>query len=154
MSENQLPAEVAPEKLPSLARVAFAARCARRVQTLLRQSSPSISEEFLETIDRAITLAEHSSANGRPSTGLADAVAEAERRAHGPGCICPVRASENAPVTIPLAVPVVRAVAYAAAAAACAALEPSSRAAFTAIVYANEAVRAANVLPLRTPMTG
>jgi hypothetical protein len=141
-----------PEKLPYLARVAFGARCARRVQTLLDQFAPTIAPEFLETIDRAITLAERSSAEGRPSAGLAEAVGEAERRARGALGVSPIQHSGNGRVPVPVAAPVVRAVAYAAAAAACAALEPSGPGATQAVAYAGDAVRAAGAADIGAAM--
>src|SRR5438270_9357732 len=102
------------ERLPHLARVAFAARCARRVQRLLGPFSAETSEEFLETVDQAIMLAERSSSDGRPRAGLAEAVAEAERRARGALGAGQVRTAGNGSPLLPLSAPVRRAVAYAA----------------------------------------
>jgi len=140
------------EMLPHLARVAFAARCARRVQTLLSQFAPEISEEFLETVEQAILLAERSSTDGRPRAGLAQAVEEAERRARGALGAGPGRASGNGTVHVTLSAPVRRAVAYAAAAAACAALETSARAACKSLAYAEEAAHAADAAHVRAAM--
>ena len=142
------------DKLPHLARVAFAARCARRVQTLLGQFAPDISEEFLATVDQAIMLAERSGSDGRPRAGLAAAVEEAERRARGALGAGQPPASGNGCAAVPLCAPVRRAVAYAAAAAACAALEGSARAACKAVAYAEEAVHAANAAHVRAAMAG
>jgi hypothetical protein len=142
------------EKLPHLARVAFAARCARRVQKLLGQFSAEISEEFLETVDHAILLAEVSSTDGRPRAGLGAAVEEAERRARGALGAGQIRSSGNGSALVALSAPVRRAVAYAAAAAACAAMETSARAASKAVAYAEEAVHAANAAPVRAAMAG
>jgi hypothetical protein len=132
------------EMLPRLARVAFAARCVRRVQALLGRFSPDCSEEFLETVDRAVTLAERSGAEGRPCKGLAEAAEEAERRARGAVGATRECAAETGLAAVSLSAPLRRAVAYAAAAAAFAALEPSARAAARAAAYTQEAVRAAD----------
>lgn len=140
------------EKLPCLARVAFAVRCARRVQGLLLRFAPDVSEDLLGAVDQAITLAERSSADGRPCKGLAAAVDEAERRARGAVGVAQVWSSGNGSAGILLSAPVRRAVAYAAAAAACAALENSARGAAKALSYAEEAARAANATDLIAAM--
>src|SRR5207253_3139338 len=106
------------QRLPELARVAFAARCARRVQTLLSQFAPDTSQEFLDAVDLAIVLAEQSSTDGRPHRGLAAAVDEAERRARGAVGAGSGTAFGNGSAAVPMSAPVRRAVAYAAAAAA------------------------------------
>jgi hypothetical protein len=134
------------EKLPYLARVAFAARCARRVQALLGRGSPDVPEGFWEAVDHAITLAERAGADGWPGAGLAKAVEEAERRARGALGVAQVWACGTGSGSVPPSAPVRRAVAYTAAAAACAALETSVRATSKAMVYAEEAARAANAV--------
>jgi hypothetical protein len=140
------------EKLPCLARVAFAIRCARRAQGLLVQFAPDVSEDLLGAVDQAITLAERSSADGRPCKGLAAAVDEAERHARGAVGVAQVWSSGNGSDAVLLSAPVRRAVAYAAAAAACAVLETSARAASKAVSYAEEAARAANAAHLTAAM--
>ncbi|MFN0146596.1 MAG: hypothetical protein ACKVT1_08805, partial [Dehalococcoidia bacterium] len=52
-------------KLPRWARVAFAARCARRVQPLFLKHWPSAPKEHVEALDKAITLAETAARSGR-----------------------------------------------------------------------------------------
>jgi hypothetical protein len=140
------------QRLPCLARVAFAIRCARRAQGLLVQFAPDVSADFLGAVDQAITLAERSIADGRPCQGLAAAVEEAERRGRGAVGIAHVGSSANGSAALFLSAPVRRAVAYAAAAAACAALETSARAAAKAVTYAEEAARAANAAQLTAAM--
>lgn len=142
------------ESLPCLTRLAFAVRCVRRVQVLLGLSSASVSEDFLEAVDRAVALAEQSSVLGRPCVGLAEAAEEAERRARG--AVGVARACDAVPNGGSMCVPapVRRAVAYAAAAAAHAALEHSAHAASRAVAYAEEAVRAADARDVGAAMAG
>ncbi len=80
-------------RLPRWARVAFAARCGRRAQALFRQLMPKVSSKFLDAFDRAVTLAEQSSANAEACDGLEEAAATAERLASQAIGIAPIRAS-------------------------------------------------------------
>ncbi|MEO1009164.1 MAG: hypothetical protein AAFX79_11400, partial [Planctomycetota bacterium] len=66
-------------KLPRLARVAFAARCARRVQPLYRVLWPGAPEKHVQALDHAATLAERF-ANGAPAS--VDELAAAHAAAH------------------------------------------------------------------------
>ena len=64
MSEVQkLPTEDDIAKLPRWAKVAFAARCARRVQPLFQRCWPEALAEHLQAIDRALELVEKSAAH-------------------------------------------------------------------------------------------
>ena len=62
MSEAQLPTEEEIAKLPRWARVAFAARCARRAQPLFQKHWPDAPEEHVSAIEKAIHIAEHAAA--------------------------------------------------------------------------------------------
>lgn len=66
-----------PAQLPHWARVAFAARCARRVFPLFSIYWPNALPERPEAVVRAIELAERSAAQGRPANGLKEAVTNA-----------------------------------------------------------------------------
>ncbi len=55
---TSLPTEAEITKLPRWARVAFAARCARRVQPLYGTNTPPPIPRYIEAISRAIRLAE------------------------------------------------------------------------------------------------
>lgn len=59
-----IPSKEAIENLPQWAAVAFAARCARRVQPLLRVYWPQMPGEHTEAVERAIGLAERAAATG------------------------------------------------------------------------------------------
>jgi len=61
-AKPKTPTEQELRELPRLARVAFAARCARRVQALFNASWPGASEKHLPALDKAITLAERADA--------------------------------------------------------------------------------------------
>ena len=58
MSEPQLPTEDDIKQLPRWARVAFAARCARRAQPLFKKHCPDAPEKHDIAIETAISLAE------------------------------------------------------------------------------------------------
>ena len=62
-----VPSNEEMRELPNLAIVAFAARCARRVQPLLRAGWPDAPEEELEAVETAIAVAEQYSATGTAS---------------------------------------------------------------------------------------
>lgn len=63
MSNDARPFEQKIRTLPRLAQVAFAARCARRVQPLFRYYWPEAPDDGLLAIDRAIDTAEQSAVN-------------------------------------------------------------------------------------------
>lgn len=66
--------QVDPERLPHWTRVAFAARCARRVQPLFAEAWPDATPGRVEAVERAIVLAEQSAAEQMACDGLKDAV--------------------------------------------------------------------------------
>ena len=68
---------IEPEALPHWARVAFAARCARRVQHLLRRHWPDVKQVRIDAVERAIDLTERSAAHARAMDGLEDATTNA-----------------------------------------------------------------------------
>jgi hypothetical protein len=76
MAENQetpgagagIPTQEEIAKLPRWAQVAFAARCARRVQPLVVFHWPKAPQEHIEAIDAAITLAERSAGDPRSAS--------------------------------------------------------------------------------------
>ena len=65
------------DDLPHWARVAFAARCARRVLPLWTRSWPRSPEEHPNAVRLAIELAEQSAAEGRAAEGLDSAIMHA-----------------------------------------------------------------------------
>ncbi|MCZ7633848.1 hypothetical protein FBT69_05385 [Synechococcales cyanobacterium CNB] len=60
-----LPTKEYLQALPRWARVAFAARCARRVQPLFAHFRQKAPKEHIEAVDTAITLTERSAADAR-----------------------------------------------------------------------------------------
>ncbi|MEM9065772.1 MAG: hypothetical protein AAGB51_09820, partial [Planctomycetota bacterium] len=64
-----LPSKEELRTLPRWALVAYAARCARRVQPLFKASWPDAPAEHVEAVDKAITLAERSAAAARDGVG-------------------------------------------------------------------------------------
>ena len=64
--------------LPRSARIAFAAKCGRRVQPLLRRFWTNPVPEALKAFDQAVTLAEQSAAQGIAVTGLDEALESTE----------------------------------------------------------------------------
>lgn len=64
-------------QLPRWARVAFAARCARRVQPLFLAAWPQVPQKYAEAIVRAIDFAEQSAADAAKAA-YADADADAD----------------------------------------------------------------------------
>jgi hypothetical protein len=66
--------QVDPEVLPHWTRVAFAARCARRVLPLFAEAWPEANPERQAALELAITLAERSASDQRPTEGLREAV--------------------------------------------------------------------------------
>lgn len=61
--EVKLPTEGEIAKLPRWAQVAFAARCARRVQPLYLRDSPDVLQHHADALDRAIALSEAAAIN-------------------------------------------------------------------------------------------
>jgi hypothetical protein len=64
------PAETDLKALPRWARVAFAARCARRVQPLFMKAWPNAPAKHREALDNVIGLTESSARTGRVAEGL------------------------------------------------------------------------------------
>lgn len=64
---KKIPSEEDIVKLPCWARVAFAARCARRVQPIFAASWPQAPEKHVDTIENAISYAERSAAAANAS---------------------------------------------------------------------------------------
>lgn len=58
MSEPKLPTQEEIAKLPRWARVAFAARCARRALPLFKQHWPAAPDDHLQAVERAVSVAE------------------------------------------------------------------------------------------------
>ena len=81
--DTSLPSEAEVAALPRWARVAFAARCARRVLPLFRTAWPDAPREYAEAVKRAIEVAERSAASASVGHGAtevaraADVVADA-----------------------------------------------------------------------------
>jgi hypothetical protein len=71
--ESQLPSERDLQKLPRWARVAYAARSARRAQPLFTLAWPSVPEMHVEAIERTIALVEISTREGRANDVLSRA---------------------------------------------------------------------------------
>ncbi|MDB5308609.1 MAG: hypothetical protein JWO38_2811 [Gemmataceae bacterium] len=63
--------------LPRWARVAFAARCARRVERILPEVAPQAAPDELEGIAQAVRLAEDSATTGKAVRGTAEASSQA-----------------------------------------------------------------------------
>src|SRR5580658_9954003 len=68
--------------LPRWARVAFAAKCGRRILPLLRRFWTNSDQEALTSFEKAVVLAEQSAAQAIAVDGLDQALNEAE--AHSP----------------------------------------------------------------------
>jgi hypothetical protein len=68
--DTTLPTEDEIRQLPRWARVAFAARCARRALPLFQKHWPDAPEEHVTAVRRAVEVAEHSAADAH---GAADA---------------------------------------------------------------------------------
>lgn len=80
--EVKLPTKEEIAKLPRWARVAFAARCARRVLPLYKHHWPDAPEEYVADIVNAVEIAEQSAAAGYADTrAAARAAADAARAA-------------------------------------------------------------------------
>ena len=145
--------------LPRLARVAFAAKCGRRVQDLLRVFMPSLQDQVFQAFERALTLAEQVGAGMWVADGLAEAAEEARKHASGLMGMAPVRS----PATPPAPVPAANIVAYEVGNAVTAAVrtaeaalrkdeEAAANAAFDAYEHADSAARSASSSGLGTVM--
>ena len=66
--------DVDPRILPHWARVAFAARCARRGQALYVENYSDISARFLDAVENSITLAEESASNASAAANANEVV--------------------------------------------------------------------------------
>ena len=64
MSEKRLAGEEL-ERLPKWAQVAFAARCARRVQPLFLKLWPTAPQEHIAAIEKAIAISEQTASNAK-----------------------------------------------------------------------------------------
>src|SRR5207249_2082158 len=135
-------------------RVAFAARCARRVQPLFDEAWPDAAATRKEAVERAICLAEHSAAEGRAHRGL-EKVARDALKAAGRAQIphlfpVPIRDSEASPVDRDAAAIASLSAKVAEKAAEAAAAEPSEsdEPAREAYYFALDAIRAAGRLGL------
>lgn len=71
MSEDRLPTKEEIAQLPRWARVAFAARCARRAQPNFLKHWPP--KEHIDGIENAIAIAEHNAANAYAAAAAYDA---------------------------------------------------------------------------------
>ncbi|HLN33571.1 MAG TPA: hypothetical protein VK395_37945 [Gemmataceae bacterium] len=145
--------------LPRFARVAFAAKCGRRVQNLLRIFMPTLEQQVFDVFERALVLAERVGAKDLPTDSLADAANEAHRYASaliGLAQMCP-------PGSSPKPVPAANIVAYNVgnAVAACARAadaatrqddETASDFAFDAYSFADSAARCANAAGIENVM--
>lgn len=74
---ESVPTEKDLESLPRWAKVAFAARCARRVQPLFQSYWPGAPKEHTKTIERAISDAEGSARVGRATISTLEAARSA-----------------------------------------------------------------------------
>lgn len=66
--ELKLPTKEDIAQLPIWAIVAFAARCARRVQPLFTRAWPDAPKEHVQAVDEAITFSEKAAANAKTAT--------------------------------------------------------------------------------------
>src|SRR5688572_9068688 len=78
--DTTLPTKEEIERLPRWARVAFAARCARRVLPLFRGFWPAAPAEYAAAVERAVGFVEHAAAAASDNAHAA-ARAAAEARA-------------------------------------------------------------------------
>ena len=74
--KRELPSEEEIGKLPRWAQVAFAARCARRVQPLFKAEWPDAPAEQVEAVERAIRAAEESAACAASGTAYVSGAAD------------------------------------------------------------------------------
>ncbi|MBN9121796.1 MAG: hypothetical protein J0I06_22090 [Planctomycetes bacterium] len=116
MDEN-LPGIAKIAKLPRSARVAFAARCARRVLPLVKHYWPNAPEHHLKALDRAVSVAENAADAARSA---ADAAARASAAARAARAADAADAAHAADAAAYAAAALAGDAAYAAAAAAAA----------------------------------
>ena len=141
-------------RLRHWSRVAFAARCARRVQPLFEEAWPDADARRKEAIETAISLAEQSAARGRPCEGLEQAEIEAlmvAGRAQIPHLYSvPIKDSEPSPLDQDAAVVASMSAKAAEKAVQAAAAAPSESAtpAREAYYFALDAIRTAGRLAL------
>jgi hypothetical protein len=138
LTEEQL------QKLPRWARVAFAARCARRAQRLLTRAPSEMAGPIGQTVEAVITLAERFGSDGRPCMGLEGAITAVEGHARAAASSVQARSFWGGSGTVSVSQAVRDAVIRAAAAAARAASETSTSAywASQAVALAGEAGQA------------
>lgn len=141
---------VDPKRLPHWSRVAFAARCARRVQPLFAHAWPDAIPGRAGAVERAITLAEQSVAEERACVGVREALIDACSTA-GRALIpfhYPVHLEDEEPGPVDgeasLVASFVAKVAEKAAEAAAASPRESDRPAHEAYHFALDAIGAAN----------
>jgi hypothetical protein len=79
------------QRLPIWARVAFAARCGRRVQPLIRIFWPDAPPEIVQAFAQAVTLTEQSAAQAGPADGLEAAVRQVASYAAAAVGVAPFR---------------------------------------------------------------
>ncbi|MCA9304396.1 MAG: hypothetical protein KC996_09765, partial [Phycisphaerales bacterium] len=95
-SVNRIPTKAEIAELPRWAQVAFAARCARRVQPFYKHSFPDATRINIDSIENAISLAEKYAAHfGTPDT-TASFVAARKAEAAGEDALVGLSASEIA----------------------------------------------------------
>ncbi len=84
--------------LPRWARVAFAARCARRVQPIFVSMWPDAPEEHVAAVQRAISFAEHSAAFGADDDDAITSILDAIDVGHAARAADAARAAARAAV--------------------------------------------------------
>jgi hypothetical protein len=141
MSETGLLTVKEIKRLPARAAVAFAARCARRVQVLFLRGWPSAPEEWRRALEDAVLVAERLAAQDPDADLTADLCARAEANATF-GALCAQDAAVEAASPYCCA-NAARAAAFAARAAFAAARHDDAEAAEAAATAAELAARAA-----------
>lgn len=132
---TQPPGEAEMGTLLRWARVAFAVRCAQRVQPLYRHYWPSAPEKHVRALDQAITVAADSARLGRPASTLAiDVGTRAAAATHATTRTAAAR----------VRAPAARNTSAADAAADAAAVDAAACSAYTAVRAAYTAVSAAD----------
>lgn len=129
LTEEQL------QKLPRWARVAFAARCARRAQRLLARAPAEMAGALGQTVEAVITLTERFGSAGRPCMGLEGAITAVEGQARAAASSVQASSFWGGSSTVSVSQAVRDAVIRVAAAAARAASETS-----TSAYWASQAV--------------
>jgi hypothetical protein len=137
---RKVPTQEEIEKLPRFAAVAFAARCARRVQPLFIAGWPDAPRQHIDAVDRAITVAERSAA-GAPGGAYAAAAAAATAGAAAATAARAARAAMHAADAAVRAADAVYDPALAVAVVAAAVDAVAARAARAAVTAARAAIR-------------